>query len=494
MSLLKLSLKEASEKLKAKEISSSELTAEYIKASEKADELNIYITKTYESAVEQAKCSDKRYLKGEALSDIDGIPIGIKDNFLTNGVRTTNASGFLKNFVAPYESTVTQNLLNAGYVSMGKLNMDEFAMGSANLTSHFGAVINPWKSEDGKDRVPGGSSGGSAAGVAGRSFLAALGTDTGGSIRQPSSYTGLVGIKPTYGTCSRFGIIAFASSLDQAGVLSRDVVDNAIVLNHMAGYDEKDSSMIKFQKQNFLSKIGQSIKGLKVGIPKEYFSDSLSKEIKDYWTKACNWLKEEGAEIIDISLPHTKYALAVYYIVAPSEAASNLSRFDGIRYGERVESKELHEVYKQSRKDGWGEEVKRRVLIGSYNLLNENFDKYIKATKIRRLIANDFMESFRQVDVILTPTTTSEAFAIDEKPTNPMEMYYSDIFTVTANLAGLPAINIPVGLSNNGLPIGMQFIGKHFKEADLYSYSYVLEQKAQFKEIASFVREKINLA
>ena len=493
MSLLNLSIKEASDKLKSKEISSSELTAEYIKASQCAKELNIYVTETFDLAIEQAKQSDSRYVKGEQLSDIDGIPIGVKDNFLTKGVRTTNGSSFLENFIAPYESTVTQNLLNAGYIHLGKLNMDEFAMGSGNLTSHFGPVINPWKAEDNKDRVPGGSSGGSSAGVAARSFLAATGSDTGGSIRQPASFTGLVGLKPTYGTCSRFGIIAFASSLDQAGVLSRDVVDNAMVLNHMAGYDEKDSSMIKFEKQNFLSKIGQSIKGLKVGLPKEYFSDSLSSEIKDYWTKTANWLKEEGAEIIEISLPHTKYALAVYYMIAPSEAFSNLSRFDGIRYGERVDAKELQDVYKQSRKAGWGEEVKRRVLIGSYNLLTENFDKYVQAAKVRKLIADDFIESFKQVDVILTPTTTSAAFAIDEKPTNPVEMYLNDIFTVTANLAGLPAISLPVGLSSNGLPIGMQLIGKYFKEADLYSYSYVLEQKAQFKEIASFVK-KNNLA
>ncbi len=493
MSLLNLSLKEASDKLKSKEISSSELTAEYIKASEKADELNIYITKTFDLAKEQAKQSDNRYLKGEQLSDIDGIPIGVKDIFLTKGIKTTNASAFLKNFIAPYESTVTQNLSNAGYVCTGKLNLDEFAMGSANLTSYFGPVISPWKLEDDKDRVPGGSSGGSSAAVSARTCLAALGTDTGGSIRQPASFTGLVGMKPTYGICSRFGIIAFASSLDQAGVLSRDVIDNAMVLNHMAGYDEKDSSMIKFEKQDFLSKIGQSIKGLRVGLPQEYFADSLSEEIKDKWTKTANWLKEEGAEIIDISLPHTKYALAVYYIIAPSEAYSNLSRFDGIRYGERVDSKDLQDIYRQSRKEGWGEEVKRRMLVGSYSLLTENFDKYLQAGKVRKLIATDFVEAFHKVDVILTPTTTSPAFVIDEKPTDPMEMYYSDLFTVTANLAGLPAISIPVGLSNNGLPIGMQLIGNYFKEADLYSYSYVLEQKVQFKELASFVK-KNNLA
>ncbi|MDR0484014.1 MAG: Asp-tRNA(Asn)/Glu-tRNA(Gln) amidotransferase subunit GatA [Alphaproteobacteria bacterium] len=489
MSLLNLSVKELADKLKSKEISSVELTTAYIESSNKADELNIYITKTFDLAMEQAKQSDTRRNKGEPLSDIDGIPLGIKDIFLTKGVKTTNASAFLKDFIAPYESTITQNLLNAGMVSLGKLNLDEFAMGSANLTSHFGPVINPWKLEDGKNRVPGGSSGGSSAAVAARAVPVALGTDTGGSIRQPASFCGLVGMKPTYGTCSRFGTIAFASSLDQAGVLSRNVVDNAMVLNHMAGYDEKDSSMIKFNKQDFLSKIGQSIKGVKIGLPKEYFSDQLSAEIKDYWTKIANALKEEGAEIIDISLPHTQYALAVYYMVAPSEAYSNLARFDGIRYGSRAEAKDLEDTYKQSRKQGWGEEVKRRILIGNYNLLTENFDKYVKAAKIRKLIANDFIDAFKKVDVILTPTTTSPAFAIDEQPSNPLEMYYNDLFTVTANLAGLPAISIPVGLSNNGLPIGMQLIGNYFKESDLYAYSYILEQKAQFSELSSFVKK-----
>lgn len=489
MSLLSLSLKEASDKLKSKEITASELTAEYIKSSEKAKELNIYITETYDQAIEQAKKSDARYLKGEALSDIDGIPIAVKDNFLTEGIKATNGSAFLKNFIAPYESTVTQNLSNAGYVCTGKVNLDEFAMGSGNLTSHFGPVISPWKLEDGKSRVPGGSSGGSAAAVSARSCLAALGTDTGGSIRQPASFCGIVGMKPSYGTSSRFGIMSFASSLDQAGVLSRNVVDNAMVLNHMAGYDEKDSSMIKHEKQNFLAKIGQSIKGLKVGIPKEYNADSLSEEIKSQWSKAAQWLKEEGAEIIDISLPHTKHALPVYYIIAPSEAYSNFARFDGIRYGERIEAKELQDVYKESRKAGWGEEVKRRMFIGCYNLLTENFDKYLKAAKIRRLVATDFIEAFKTIDVILTPATTSTAFGIDEKPTDPIEMYYGDLFTVTANLVGLPAISLPVGLSSNGLPIGIQLIGNYFKEVDLYSYAYVMEQKAQFKELASFVRK-----
>ncbi|MCL2567282.1 MAG: Asp-tRNA(Asn)/Glu-tRNA(Gln) amidotransferase subunit GatA [Alphaproteobacteria bacterium] len=489
MSLLKLSVKEAASKLKAKEISSVELVKTYIESSNKADSLNIYITKTFDMAMEQAAQSDARRSKGSALSDIDGIPIGVKDIFLTEGVKTTNASKFLENFVAPYESTITKNLLNAGYICMGKLNMDEFAMGSANLTSHFGAVINPWELEDGKNRVPGGSSGGSSAAVAARAVPIALGTDTGGSIRQPASFCGLVGMKPTYGVCSRYGIIAFASSLDQAGLLSRDVYDNAMVLNHMAGYDEKDSSMIKFNKQDFLSKIGQSIKGVKVGIPKEYSSDILSKEIKDYWKQAAKALESEGAEIIDISLPHTQYALAVYYMVAPSEAYSNLARFDGIRYGERTEGADLADTYKKSRRDGWGEEVKRRILIGSYNLMTENFGKYVQAAKIRRLIANDFIEAFKQVDVILTPTTTSPAFAIDEKPSNPIEMYYNDLFTVTANLAGLPAISIPVGLSQSGLPVGMQLIGNYFKEADLYAYSYTLEQKMPFSHVSSFVRK-----
>ncbi len=490
MELLNLTLKEASLKLEKKEISSKELTEAYIESSNKADELNLYITKTFDTAMQAAIASDKRRTIGKSLSNLDGIPIGVKDIFLTKGIRTTNASNFLEDFIPPYESTVTQNLIDAGYICLGKLNMDEFAMGSANITSYFGNVINPWKSSDNKDRVPGGSSGGSSAAVSARSCLIALGTDTGGSIRQPASFCGLVGLKPTYGVCSRYGIIAFASSLDQAGIISRDVEDNAFLLQHIAGYDAKDSSMIKFSKPDYSSLIGKSIKGLRVGVPKEYYSESLSSEIKNYWHKTSNWLREEGAIIVDISLPHTEYALPVYYIIAPAEAYSNLAKFDGIRYGKRSKNaKNLGEVYTKSRKEGWGIEVKRRVLVGSYNLLTENFHRYMQAAKIRRLITNDFIDAFKTVDVILTPTTTSPAFAVDESPSDPLEMYYNDLFTVTANLAGLPAISLPVGLSTDGLPIGMQLIANYFKESELYSYSYIVQKKANFKELSTFVQK-----
>ncbi|MFL1781318.1 Asp-tRNA(Asn)/Glu-tRNA(Gln) amidotransferase subunit GatA [Candidatus Hepatincolaceae symbiont of Richtersius coronifer] len=488
MSLLNLTLKEASQKLKSKEISSVELTKAYIAASQKADSLNIYITKTFDNALQEAEQADKRRSHQGELSEIDGVPIGIKDIFLTKGVKTTNASNFLSTFIAPYESTVTQNLKNAGVLSLGKLNMDEFAMGSANLTSYSGPVINPWRGPDDKDRVPGGSSGGSAAGVAALSFIAALGTDTGGSIRQPAAFSGIVGLKPTYGVCSRYGIIAFASSLDQAGPMTKNVADNALLLQHMAGYDEKDSSMVRFKKPDYSSQIGKSIKGLKIGIPKEYFSDQLSQNIKDQWNKTAKYLEEEGAIIVDVSLPHTQYALAVYYIIAPSEASSNLARFDGIRYGTRAEGKDLNAIYKNSRNQGWGEEVKRRILVGTYNLLTENFEKVLQASKVRRLITNDFIRVFKEVDMILTPTTTSEAFKIEEKPTDPVQMYFNDIFTVTANLAGLPAMSIPVSLTQSQMPIGMQLIGNYYDEVTLYKVAYVLEQKANFKYVSNFVK------
>jgi aspartyl-tRNA(Asn)/glutamyl-tRNA(Gln) amidotransferase subunit A len=491
MSLLKLTLVEATEKLEKKEISSVELTNAYIESSKKADELNIYITKTFETALENAKKSDERRHKNQQLSPIDGIPIGIKDIFLTENERTTCGSKFLENFIAPYESTVTTNLKQAGVLSLGKLNMDEFAMGSANLTSYYGNVINPWKSEDGENRVPGGSSGGSSAAVAARAVIAATGTDTGGSIRQPASFTGIVGMKPTYGVCSRYGIIAFASSLDQAGPMTRTVSDNALLLQYMAGYDEKDSSMVPYNKPNYSEKIGKSIKGMKIGIPKEYFSEKLSEEIKTHWKNTQQWLEEEGAEIVEISLPHTDYALPVYYIVAPAEASSNLSRFDGIRYGTREQGKDLEEIYKNSRTKGWGEEVKRRILVGTYNLLTENFDKFIQAAKVRRLIANDFIEAFKKVDAILTPTTTGEAFSMSDIPTDPIEMYFNDIFTVTANLAGIPGISLPVGFSKNKLPIGMQLLGNFYKETELYQIAKVVEDKAQFDGASTFVKAKL---
>ncbi len=489
MKILDLSIKEASDKLASKEISALELVQSYINSSEKANKLNIYITKTFDSAIEEAKKSDDRRSKNSSLSVLDGIPIGIKDIFLTKGVKTTNASKILENFIAPYESTVTSNLKNAGCISLGKLNLDEFAMGSTTLTSAFGPTINPWKTDDNKDRVPGGSSGGSSAGVSARSFLGALGTDTGGSIRQPAAFTGTVGMKPTYGVCSRYGIISFASSLDQAGPITRNVVDNAMLLNYIAGFDTKDSSMVPFNKPDYLGKIGQSIKGLRVGIPKEYNSESLSSCLKSYYKKVIDVLKTLGAEIVDISLPHTEYALPVYYIVASSEASSNYARFDGVKYGLKVEASELSDVYKNARSLGWGEEVKRRVLLGTFNLLEENYGRFLTAAKVRRLVTNDFIDSFKKIDVILTPTTTSEAFTLDNMPSNPMEIYLSDVFTVTSNLAGVPAISFPVGLGAEGLPLGMQLIGNYFAEDVLYQISHAIEQELQFNGISTFVKE-----
>lgn len=481
MSLTNFTLKEASEKLKNKEISASELTTAYIESSKRLKNLNIYITETFEQALKQAEAADARYLKGQPLSPIDGIPIGVKDIFLTKGIKTTNASKFLSNFVAPYESTVTNNLFNAGYVCLGKINMDEFAMGSDNLSSFYGAVVNPWVGKDKKERVAGGSSGGSAAGVAAKAFIAALGTDTGGSIRQPASFTGTVGLKPTYSTCSRYGIIAFASSLDQAGPITRTVEDNAMLLQYMASYDNQDSSMKPFQVPNYTNKIGKSIKGLKIGLVKEYADVALAEDVKENFNKSVKFLQEEGAEIIDVSLPHSKYALPIYYIIAPAEASSNLARFDGVRYGHRAKADNIEDLYFNSRGEGWGFEVKLRVLVGTYNLLHENFDKFIHATKVRRLVTEDFTKALQKVDAILTPTTNAEAFLLQEQASNSIERYFSDYFTVTANLTGLPAISIPTGLSKNNLPLGMQLIGNYYEEPQLYQIAYTLEQKSAFK-------------
>ncbi len=487
MSILKLNMLELSKELVAKKVSPSEVVAEYIKVSEKSDELNIYITKTFDSAKQQALEADKRWSNGTQKSNFDGIAIGIKDIFLTQNERTTNGSKFLDNFIAPIESTVTQNLKNAGFISLGKLNMDEFAMGSANITSAYGAVISPWSSNENPNLVPGGSSGGSAAAVSSYSVLAATGTDTGGSIRQPASFSGIVGLKPTYGTCSRYGIIAFASSLDQAGPMTRTVADNAAMLQVMSGYDAKDSSMVKRDTINYSEKIGKSIKGLKVGLPKEYTSDKMPKLITTYWQKVAEILKSEGAEIVEVSLPHTKYALPIYYITASFEAASNLSRFDGIRYGMRAEGETLEDIYINSRTQGWGEEVKRRILVGNYNLLTENFKNVEQSAKVRRLLSEDFINIFKSVDILLTPTATSEAFSIENSPTNPIEMYLNDIFTVTANLAGVPAMSLPVGLGDKGLPIGMQLIGKHFDEATIYQVASVIEASVKFNAVSNFI-------
>ncbi len=481
--LTRLTISESLAKLKAKEISPVELTDAYIKKLEDNKKYNAYVTMSEDKALEQAKESEKRYINGTNKA-LDGIPLGIKDLFCTKDIRTTACSRIIDNFVPQYESTVTQNLLNDGAVFLGKLNLDEFAMGGSNETSYFGPVVNPW-SKDVK-LVAGGSSGGSAAAVSANMCAGATGTDTGGSIRQPSAFCGVTGIKPTYGRCSRYGVIAFASSLDQAGPICKDVRDCALMLNSMAGFDEKDSTSARKTVPNFESFLGQDIKGLKIGIPNEYRPDGLNEEIAKYWDKAIEMMKEKGAEIVNISLPHTKYALPAYYVIAPAEASSNLARYDGIRYGNRVNGASMEELHINTRTNGFGKEVKRRILVGTYVLSAGFYDAYyLKAQKVRRLIKNDFDEAFKKCDVILTPTSPIEAFAIGDKKMNesPINMYLNDVFTVSVNLAGLPAMSLPIGLSKNGLPLGMQFIGKSFDEETIFKAAYQLELSANFKRV-----------
>ena len=478
--LVDLTISESLEKLKNKEISPVELTKAYIEKMEENKKTNAFVTTTTEQALEQAKESEKRYLNG-TNRPLEGIALGVKDLFCTKGVRTTACSNILNNFVPQYESTVTQNLLDDGALFLGKLNLDEFAMGGSNETSCFGPVINPWSKD--VSLVAGGSSGGSAAAVAGKMCAAATGTDTGGSIRQPSAFCGVTGIKPTYGRCSRYGTIAFASSLDQAGPICKDVKDCALLLNSMASYDEKDATSSKVAIPDFSSFIGQDIKGLKIGIPQEYRQDGMNEEIVAYWDKAIAMLKERGAEIISISLPHTKYALPAYYVIAPAEASSNLARYDGIRYGNRVNGNGLDDLYLNTRTEGFGKEVKRRILIGTYVLSAGYYDAYyLKAQKVRRLIKNNFEEAFNKCDIILAPTSPIEAFPIGDKKMleNPINMYLNDVFTVSVNLAGLPALSLPIGLSKNGLPLGMQFIGKAFDEGTIFKVAYQLENDAKF--------------
>ncbi len=479
--LIRLTMAEAKEGLHKKKFSSLELTEAYLASMEHNRSMNAYILETPELALESAKESDRRLAKGQARS-LEGLPIAIKDLFCTEGTQTTAGSHILEGFKPPYESTVSGNLKNAGAVSLGKTNLDEFAMGSANITSYYGNVINPWKRADGKDLTPGGSSGGSAAAVAGGLAIAATATDTGGSIRQPAAFSGVVGIKPTYGRCSRWGIVAFASSLDQAGPMTRDVRDAALMLEVMAGHDPKDSTSSPLEVPSFEKTLNQGIKGLRVGIPKEYRVDGLGEDIQNLWEKGAQWLKEAGAEIVEISLPHTKYSLPTYYVLAPAEASSNLARYDGVRYGLRVPGRTLDELYENTRSEGFGTEVQRRILIGTYVLSAGYYDAYyLKAQKVRRLIAQDFELAFQKVDVILTPTTPTEAFALDEKPTDPVVMYLNDVLTVSANLAGIPGISIPSGLSKQGLPLGLQLIGPAFDENVLFRAGRVLEEAAAFK-------------
>jgi aspartyl-tRNA(Asn)/glutamyl-tRNA(Gln) amidotransferase subunit A len=484
--MLDLSLSGARDALANKQISSVELTDAYIAAAEKARDLNVFITETFDRAREDAKASDARRAKGEA-GLVEGIPLAIKDLFCTKGVQTTAASHILEGFTPTYESTVSANLWKHGGVMMGKTNLDEFAMGSSNMTSYFGGVRNPWKI-DNRDLVPGGSSGGSASAVAAHAAIAATGTDTGGSIRQPASFCGIVGFKPTYGRCSRWGTVAFASSLDQAGPMTRTVRDAAIMLRAMAGHDPKDATSDERAIPDFEAALTGDIRGMKIGIPKEYRLDGLSDEIAKLWDQGRQWLTDAGAECVDISLPHTKYALPAYYIIAPAEASSNLARYDGVRYGLRVDGDSLDEMYAKTRAAGFGDEVQRRVLIGTYVLSAGYYDAYyIKAQKVRALIARDFEQAFKQVDAILTPTAPNAAFGMGDQMDDPIAMYLNDVFTVPASLAGIPGMSVPAGLSSDGLPLGLQLLGNSFDEEAVFRVGGVLEDAAAFTAKPSFL-------
>ena len=470
--------------LENNKISSKEVTTEYLKNIENGKELNCYNTISQEKALIDAEKSDERRKSQNLRSKYDGIPIGIKDLFCTKGVTTTASSKILSNFVPNYESTVTQNCDDAGLISLGKLNCDEFAMGSTNKTSFFGSVKNPWKSVNSDNElVPGGSSGGSAAAVSGDLCVASLGTDTGGSIRQPASFTGTVGLKPSYGRVSRWGIVAFASSLDQAGPITKTVEDAAILLDIISGHDEKDSTSSVNPKENYYENLNSDIKGMKIGIPKEFRSDKLPASTQKSWDECANLLKTNGAEIVDISLPHTMSALPAYYIIAPAEASSNLARYDGVRYGLRVKGNDLIDMYEKTRSEGFGDEVKRRILIGTYVLSSGYYDAYyIKAQKIRSLIKSDYVEAFKKVDAILTPSTPSTAFEIVNEPSDPVQNYLNDIFTVPVNLAGLPGISIPFANDENNLPIGLQLITNSFEEQKLLNVARNIEETINYSE------------
>ncbi len=481
--LTKLKIAEARDLLAKGELTARELTEAHIAAVEAADTLNAYIEKTPEIALKQADAADARIKAGDAAS-MTGIPVGIKDLFATKGVHTQACSHILDGFKPEYESTVTQNLWDDGAVMLGKLNMDEFAMGSSNETSYYGPVKNPWRAEGSNaDFVPGGSSGGSVASVAGYAAMGATASDTGGSIRQPAAFTGTFGIKPTYGRCSRYGMVAFASSLDQAGTITRDVRDGAIMLESIAGFDPKDSTSVDIPVPNFEAALTGDIRGMKIGIPQEYHLAGMPGEIEALWHQGIEWVKAAGAEVVDINLPHTKYALPTYYIVAPAEASSNLARYDGVRYGlrEAPENGALDEMYETTRAEGFGDEVKRRIMIGTYVLSAGYYDAYyLKAQKVRQLIADDFKRAFEKVDAILTPTAPSAAFAFGEKSDDPLAMYLNDVFTVPASLAGLPGSSIPAGLSANGLPLGLQVLGKAWDEETVLRVSGVIEEAAVF--------------
>ena len=474
--ITELTLKKIVTGIKKKEFSSVEVTKSFIQNSRNSKKLNTYITECFDQALNSAKSFDK---KKDFKGLLSGVPLAVKDLFCTKNVKTTAGSKILHNFIPTYESTVTNNLWSQGAFLLGKLNCDEFAMGSSNETSFFGNVTSPY----GDKIVPGGSSGGSASALAADLTPATIGTDTGGSIRQPASFTGTVGLKPTYGRCSRWGIVAFASSLDQAGPMTKNVEDCALLLQAMSGYDPKDSTSINIKVDNYSSQLTEKVKGIKIGIPKEYRVDNMPKEIDELWKKGIDYLKDAGAIIKDISLPHTMYALPAYYIVAPAEASSNLARYDGVKYGHRANGKNLIEMYENTRSEGFGDEVKRRILIGTYVLSSGYYDAYyLKAQKIRQLIKSDFDKSFSDVDAILTPSTPNAAFKIGEKLNDPVSMYLNDIFTVPVNLSGLPAISVPAGHDNNNLPLGLQLIGKPFDEQSILNLSLAIEKRANFKK------------
>jgi len=488
--LTRLSMTEALDRLAAKDFTAVELTEAHLRALEAIRPFNAYLAETPDQALAAARASDTRRAQGQAGA-MDGLPIAIKDLYCTKGVPTTAASRILEGFRPPYESTVTAQLWAAGAVMLGKVNLDEFAMGSANVTSAYGPVISPWSpgapGQWSRRLVPGGSSGGSAAAVAAGAAMAATGTDTGGSIRQPASFSGIVGIKPTYGRCSRWGIVAFASSLDQAGPMTRTVADAALMLGVMAGYDPKDSTSVDRPVPDYRAALTGDIRGLKVGIPREYRVDGIPAEIERLWQQGVDWLKAAGAEPVEISLPHTKYSLATYYIIAPAEASSNLARYDGVRFGQRVEGGSLNELYENTRGAGFGAEVRRRILIGTYVLSAGYYDAYyLKAQKVRARIAQDFTDAFQQCDVILTPTAPSTAFGIGEKSDDPIQMYLNDVFTVPASLAGLPGISVPAGLGGDGLPLGLQLIGRPFDEETVLRTAGVLERAAGFTAVPPF--------
>jgi aspartyl-tRNA(Asn)/glutamyl-tRNA(Gln) amidotransferase subunit A len=485
-----MTLAQARDALAAGDLSARELTDAHVQAVEAARQLKAYITETPERAREMAAASDDRRARGATRGPLDGVPVAIKDLFCTKGVATTAGSHILDGFTPPYESTVTQKLWDAGAVLLGKTNLDEFAMGSSNETSYHGAAENPWRRKgDNRPLVPGGSSGGSAAAVAARAALGATGTDTGGSIRQPAALTGITGLKPTYGRCSRWGIVAFASSLDQAGPMARSVRDCALLLGGMAGYDDKDGTSVDTPVPDYEAALTGEVRGLKVGIPREYRVDGMPQEIEALWQQGLDWLKQAGAEPVEISLPRTHYALPAYYIIAPAEASSNLARYDGVRYGLReAGDRSLEEMYEATRAAGFGREVQRRILIGTYVLSAGYYDAYYnKARQVRTLIAQDFAEAYRHCDVILAPTSPSAAFGVGELTDDPVAMYLNDVFTVPASLAGLPALSVPAGLDGQGLPLGLQLIGRAFDEETVLRAGQVLETAAAFTAEPAFV-------